>query len=105
MYSQKDIEKAKSVDLIEFTTDKGYDLKPDGKSSYRVVGYGGLIISENFYKHFSENQGGDTIDFCIKVLGWDFKKAVKELLEFDKVNENKEKKAGLEKKLVCMMLD
>jgi hypothetical protein len=53
-----------------------------GAGNYRLIGYSGLIIKDNYFKRFGSNDSGNAIDFCTKVLGLEFNKAVKELLSF-----------------------
>lgn len=99
MYSKVEIQKAKSVNLLDFATHKGFDLQYDGSDNYRIVGQGGLIINESCFKHFSDNEGGDIIDFCMHIFGIEFQDAVTELIEFsDSHEQTREKKAGLERK-------
>ena len=73
-----------------------------GAGNYRLIGYSGLIIKGNYFKQFGSNASGNAIDFCTKVLGLDFNKAVKELLSFKDEDyipsANGVGKAGLKKK-------
>jgi hypothetical protein len=73
-----------------------------GSGNYRLIGYSGLIIKDNYFKQFGSNASGNAIDFCTDVLGMDFNKAVKELLSFKEEDyipfANGFGKAGLKKK-------
>jgi hypothetical protein len=57
-------------------------MEDKGAGNYRLIGYSGLIIKDNYFKQFGSNASGNAIDFCTDVLGLDFNKAVKELLSF-----------------------
>lgn len=95
------IEKARQTDLVKYCEYKLLDMVDKGAGNYRLIGYSGLIIKDNYFKQFGSNASGNAIDFCTKVLGLDFNTAVKELLSFKDYyipTANGVGKAGLKKK-------
>lgn len=76
--SEKAVRQARQADLVQYLRSRGYELKKEGQN-YRVVSHGGLIVQGNHWRHFSSNQGGNTLDFLVKVLGLDFKAAIEQL--------------------------
>lgn len=78
----EDIAKARKANLVEYLLRNGYDLKLELKGNYRLPGYGGLIIKENFWHNFSEKTKGNSVDFLVKYLHMDFRTAVAELLGY-----------------------
>jgi len=96
------IEQARQTDLVQYCEYKQFDMVDVGAGNHRLIGYSGLIIKDNYFKQFGSNASGNAIDFCTNVLGLDFNKAVKELLEFKEEDyipfANGFGKAGLKKK-------
>jgi DNA primase (bacterial type) len=80
---QSVIEQARQTDLAQYCEHKQFDMLDVGSGNYRLIGYSGLIIKDNYFKQFGSNASGNAIDFCTKVLGLDFKQAVKELISFE----------------------
>lgn len=78
--SRTKIEQARNVSLVDYCDSKGFYLKTEGDGNYRVTGYSGLIIKDNYFYQFGSDKKGNSIDFCVEVLGLKFKDAVKELL-------------------------
>jgi hypothetical protein len=98
------IEKARQVDLVEYCEYKEFEMKDEGNGNYRLIGYDGLIIKDNYYHQFGTGKKGNAIDFCTKILGMKFKDAVDELLTFDKEKDKDKEEphlavwAGLKRK-------
>ncbi|MCL6479501.1 MAG: DUF3991 and toprim domain-containing protein [Peptococcaceae bacterium] len=80
LFSRDTIIKARRADLVQYLRLKGYDLKKEGKN-WRVPGYGGLVVRDNSFYHFSTNLGGNSLDFCLQILKIPFCQAVLELIE------------------------
>lgn len=78
MIPKEVLEQARNVDLKTFCDVHGIDLKQEDKhGNYRYEGFGGLIIKENYFVHFSDsNKGGNPIDFVMIVKDCDFSTAV-----------------------------
>ena len=87
------IQQARQVDLITFMESQGYTPKVESRSrgTYRLEGYGGLILKNNGFICFSENDNGqfksygskktnnlsgNAIDFVIWFFKVNFKEAV-----------------------------
>ncbi|MDD3269067.1 MAG: DUF3991 and TOPRIM domain-containing protein [Syntrophomonadaceae bacterium] len=103
--SKSKIEQARNVSLVEYCESNGFDLKPEGDGNYRIVGYSGLIIKDNYFYQFGSEKKGNSIDFCVEILEMKFKDAIKELLSFGNEKKNRLGKpianamcAGLERK-------
>lgn len=79
-YSTDQIEKARKVDLISYLHSNGYKLLKSGSNEYRLEVHDSLVISNNKWNWFSQNVGGNTIDFLVKYEGKDFMEAVGILL-------------------------
>ncbi|MCR8633928.1 DUF3991 and TOPRIM domain-containing protein [Paenibacillus radicis (ex Xue et al. 2023)] len=107
--SDDNIQKARMTNLIEFCERNGYELKPERNGDHKVVGYAGLVIKDNFYYRHSEEKGGNALDFCIRILGMNFKEAVEALIEVNSVVEDvecdrlRQSQAKQEKKGVFML--
>ncbi len=72
--------RSRQADLVAYFERNGYKIKRDGnKGHWRVPGYGGLIVKDNMFYQFSTDLRGNSLDCLIKVLGYDFIKAVLEL--------------------------
>lgn len=78
-FSRETILKARRADLVEYLRSKGYELKKEGRN-WRVVGHGGLVVRGNSFYQFSTGLGGNALDFCLKILGLDFRQAMLELI-------------------------
>lgn len=78
MIPQQQILQARSTNLFELLTQRGYTLSQEG-TQYRVVGHAGLIIHQNEWYHHSLSTGGNAIDLLIHLEGLSFKQAVYEL--------------------------
>jgi hypothetical protein len=88
--SEEDQQKARITNLIDFCEKNSYELKPERNGDYRVYGYAGLIIKDNFFYRHSTKEGGNALDFCIRILEMSYKDAVEALLAVDSVVENAE---------------
>jgi len=88
-YTLEQIRQARQVDLLRYLEKQGYELKKEGQN-YRVAGQGGFLVQKNHWKQFSTDQGGNTLDFLIKMEGHSFKEAMEMLLEGATMPENTE---------------
>ena len=85
------IRQARQVDLVSFMESQGYAPKKESKDTYRIEGYGGLILKNNGFICFSEtddgrfksygpkkttNLTGNAIDFVIWFFNVSFQTAV-----------------------------
>ena len=109
-YKKSDISIARQTNLVDYCKSIGLKLIYDSPNNYKVEGYSGVIIEGNHFNNFSDGTGGNAVDFLKSVLGIDFKKAVKKLLNFNKFSNsnislaNSERYAGLEKKHIVIEL-
>lgn len=81
-YTEEDIETAKSTDMLEFLSSKGYSFKSAGKG-YKCREHDSLVINGDRRRWFwnSRSVGGHSaIDFCVKVEGMSFPDALKCIL-------------------------
>ncbi|NPV71476.1 MAG: DUF3991 domain-containing protein [Firmicutes bacterium] len=82
MYGHQQVQLARRIDLVDYLTERGFNLIPEGKQ-FRVAGYGGLIITGNTWYWHSVGIGGNAIDFLMQFFGMGFAQAVDELLRND----------------------
>lgn len=75
MVSQEQIRRARQADLVAFLKGQGYTLKPE-RGQYRIPDHGGLLIKGNHWVRFADKTGGNTLDFCMVMLGMSFRDAV-----------------------------
>ena len=80
MISQTVVGQARKADLVKYLQEKGYKLKKEGRQ-YRLEGMSGLIVMGNYWYWHSRQEGGNTLDFLIRVEGTRFQDAVKTLTE------------------------
>lgn len=80
MYTQYQINKAKNIDLLDYVRQRGYSLIQSAANEYRLQEHDSLVISNNKWKWFSQEIGGDTLDFVTKYEGKNFKEAMEILL-------------------------
>jgi hypothetical protein len=70
------VKSARQADLKQVCNRLGLQLKHEKNEEYRVSGYGGLLIDGNHWFWHSKNQGGNSVDFCMQVMGVDFNTAL-----------------------------
>lgn len=80
MYTQYQINRAKNIDLLDYVTQRGYSFFQSAANEYRLNEHDSLVISNNKWKWFSQDIGGDTLDFVTKYEGKGFKEAMEILL-------------------------
>lgn len=83
-YTNEDIEKAKSVDTLDFLMEKGYSFRRAG-NEYKCVEHDSLVVNNDRRRWFwnSRSVGGHSvIDFCTKIEGKKFPDALKEILGY-----------------------
>lgn len=84
-FPKEQIQQARQADLIQYLLDHGYDLKREGQN-FRIPGHGGLLVRANHWRQFSTGEGGNTLDFLVRVLGIDFKEAIEQLVVYPTAN-------------------
>jgi len=72
------VRRARQADLVEYLRGQGHELRREG-DQYRLPGHGGLLIAGNKWYHHSEQQGGNALDFLLRVEGLPFRRAVEAL--------------------------
>lgn len=75
------LEQARYADLVSYLIVRGVPLKKEGRS-YRIFGYGGLIVTDYRWYWHSRGRGGKAIDFLMEFFGMTFHEAVRELTGF-----------------------
>ena len=80
-YSKDQIEKARNADLLYYLQQNGYRLIKSGRNEYRLEEHDSLVISNNKWHWFSQDIGGNTLDFLIKYEGKRLTEAVGALIE------------------------
>ena len=81
-FTQDQIEAASQVNLIAYTTSKGYGPVKVSGNAYKLPGYGGLFLKGDGTKWnwFSQNKGGGPIQFLMEMESLTWVEAIKELL-------------------------
>jgi len=69
---------ARKADLVAYLEGKGYKLKAEGRQ-WRVDGMAGLIVARNMWYWHSRQEGGNALDFAMRVEGLRFPDAVEAL--------------------------
>lgn len=92
-YSKDQIEKARNANLLSYLLQNGYRLMRSGRNEYRLEEHDSLVISNNKWNWFSQDIGGNTLDFLVKYEGKDFMEAVGILIR-DKMSESREADSG-----------
>ncbi|OBZ15888.1 hypothetical protein A8L34_27980 [Bacillus sp. FJAT-27264] len=108
-YNKEDIRQARQTDIISYLQSvneaaraegriEPYLLKPEGKE-FRVEGYGGLIVNQNYWSVQSQKvmrgdklvtKGGNTLDFLTQFEGKSFKEAMSILTGKELKNKTRE---------------
>lgn len=78
MFDSNILKLARETHIKDFCDANGIVLKQEDKhQNYRYEGFGGLIVKENYFVHFSDSQkGGNTVDFVMLIKNCDFKNAI-----------------------------
>lgn len=92
-YSKEQIEKARNASLLDYVMHNGYRLLKSGRNEYRFEEHDSLVISNNKWNWFSQDIGGNTLDFLVKYECKDFMEAVGILIG-DKILESREINSG-----------
>ena len=77
-YNKDQIRQARQTDLAEFLKSKGINLIRNG-TRYRHPDHSSLVFTKNSYYWNSRSETGNSIDYLVKHLGYDFKTAIYEL--------------------------
>jgi len=75
MFSNDTIKNARSKNLFELLSQRGYSLIQEG-DQYRVAGFSGLIIKDSIWYHHSQNKGGNAIDLLMYLENLSFSNAI-----------------------------
>jgi len=83
MYSKETIEKAMSIDIIDYCLTNGIPIKRDTDRYYRLVGHDSCVIDRKKNAFFWNSRGvsGNIINFIREFEGLSFKNSIKKLLE------------------------
>ena len=65
VFTDEDIEFAKSIDMMSYLSSKGYTLKSNGTNRYLIEPHSSLVLftNTNSWYSFKENKGGNLINF------------------------------------------
>ena len=91
-YTREQIQRADDTDLYVFLSGRGEQFKRCGKE-YRWLRHDSVMINKNEWYRFSQNEGGDAIDFMKEFYGLSFAEAVKELLGEEGVGDTNRRTA------------
>jgi hypothetical protein len=86
MYTNEQIERAKSVDIADFMKQRGYEIHKDSRNQVSIKNFGGLVINPNsneWYWH-SKNVGGKGVVSLLQNLeGFTFPDAMRNVIGED----------------------
>ena len=77
-YSEEQVSRAKSTDLVLFLQSQGEKLIKSGKE-YRWMAHDSVTVRENCWFRHSRGTGGGPIDFVMECYGLTFPEAMKKL--------------------------
>jgi hypothetical protein len=79
------IEKARNTNIVEYLRVRhGLEMKKEGCKYWRSRKNKKMVFKNNmYYLNNSTGEYGNTIDYLIRQLGYDFKKAVEDICSFD----------------------
>lgn len=82
-FTDKELEHANNIKLIDYARNIGLETKKVGSNSYHIKGYGGLYINPNLnvWNCFSKGEGGGPIQFVMFIRNKSWVESVKELLD------------------------
>lgn len=65
VFTDEEIEFAKSIDMMSYLSSKGYTLKSNGTNRYLIEPHSSLVLftNTNSWYYFKENKGGNLINF------------------------------------------
>jgi hypothetical protein len=81
MFSNAEVLLARNANLEAYLRDSGHELKKEG-CQYRVKNMSGLIVVRNLWYWHSRQQGGNALDYLIRVEGITFREAVATLTPY-----------------------
>ena len=79
-FTQEQIDRANSVDLVELIRSRGYAFRPIGGEEHCLLEHDSLKFNHERWNWFSRKTGGKPIDFLVKYEGMSFVDAVYFLL-------------------------
>lgn len=80
-FSQAELEKAGSVNIIDYARRQGYEVFEYHRGYFKIPGYGGLLLEPDKWYWQTEHCGGGPIQFVMKMKHLSWVDAVKELLQ------------------------
>ncbi len=78
--SKSDIAIARKVNLPDYLFGQGFSLTNEGSGNFRVQGFQGLIVKQNYWYRHSTGEYGNAIDFLMKFENLKFYDAVERLV-------------------------
>ena len=78
--SKSDIAIARKVNLPDYLFGQGFSLTNEGSGNFRVHGFQGLIVKENYWYRHSTGEYGNALDFVMKFENLKFYDAVERLV-------------------------
>ena len=83
VFTDEDIEFAKSIDIMSYLSSKGYSFKKHGNNKFLLEPHSSLVIfyNTNSWFYYKENIGGNLINFLQQYENKTFQEALFEILE------------------------
>ena len=80
-WSRAQVRAARKVPLKPVLERLDYELTPTGRGNFSIIADGrDILVREHFYVVLHEDEGGNAIDFLVKVHGLNFNEAIRLLL-------------------------
>ena len=91
VFTDEDIEFAKSIDIMSYLSSKGYSFKKHGNNKFLLEPHSSLVIfyNTNSWFYYKENIGGNLINFLQQYENKTFQEAMSEILGDTEQTERK----------------
>ncbi len=78
-WSREQIRAARLAPLAPLLQSQGLETVPHQAGNLLLPAYPGLIVKDNYWRWPERDLAGNTIDFCMRVLGWSFHQAMRDI--------------------------
>jgi hypothetical protein len=75
-WTKAQIQAARRAPLPELLQARGLHLRETGGGNYRLSEHPAVIVKDSYWRESSTERAGNTIDFCVVVLGMTFNQAM-----------------------------
>jgi len=75
-WTREQIQAARRASLPELLHTQGFRLRETGGGNYRIGEHPGVVVKDSYWRESGSERAGNTIDFCVVVLGMTFNQAM-----------------------------